>query len=48
MNIYTGAHEGWKKALEPQEPESQAAVSCLTWVLGTELGCCGRTEALNC
>ena len=30
--------KGQKRALDPLELELQTAVSCLAWVLGTELG----------
>lgn len=33
---------GQKRALEPQELESQAVVSCLMWVMGSNPGSSGR------
>lgn len=42
------AGEGQRKASDPHKLELQAAVSSLTWVLGSQLGSSGRTaSAIN-
>lgn len=52
MGVYTmcaGTYGGQKKALDPPDLELHTIISCLTWVLGTELRSCGEAaDALNC
>lgn len=36
--IYADIHRGQKRMLDPLELELQVSVSCLTWMLVTELG----------
>lgn len=46
MSTCAGANGGQKRALDLQEREVHAAVSSLTWVLGTELWSSGRATKL--
>lgn len=41
--IHAGVPRGQTRAQDPLELESEEAVSCLMWVLGTKLGFSART-----
>lgn len=46
MCVY--AQKSQKKIPDPLEPKLQALVSCLAWVLGTELEFSGRVGSMSC
>lgn len=47
-HVCADACQGQKRTSDPLEVEPQVVVSCLAWVLGTELDSSRRASALNC